>query len=241
MYIKKHNKSINFFIVTAIIGSCLANPQGISKPYQNSTNSLVLSDENKEILNNYENFMNINQFSKAIIFGNSPALSLINPSLTLPPYSSPWVSIGRTPQLETIQYFTKNSDLPIIFGKNYKTWDGVDVRTRSPYVYKYIGNNYTQIESNGLIAAIPSKNALTQNFIFSNFDIGKTAEFYRANNKVFKTKITAICPDNRSEWAKFKINTEHNFFYATLICGENLIPSVYLDGNFVNADFIEYK
>jgi hypothetical protein len=236
-----YNSSIKYFFASAIIGSCLANPQSLFKAHTEAVNSFALTSENSEILKNYEDFMGANQISKAIIFGNSPAISLVNSSFILPPYSSPWVSIGQTPQTETIQFLVKNQDLPIIFGKDYKTWDGIDTRARSPYIYKFIGKNYKEVHSNGLIGAIPSKSRIEQNVIFSNFDIGKTSEFYRLNNKILKTQVKAACPDSEKKWAKFKINNEYNFFYATLICGENLIPSAYLDGQFLSAEFVEYK
>jgi hypothetical protein len=226
-YLKRYTKAVPIILCVSFFGASFATPQSIEKiDLLRQSPKMTLDAESQETLNQY---LSVSQQlgEKVILFGSHPALVNYIPNAVLPPFSSPWVAIGRLPQEEVVGFLKDNENTPVLIGKSFSSWDQVDVRARSPIIYAYIAQRYRQVEMNGLIVAVPSDVAHSTEF-FSGFDIGQGAAYYVKNKN--QIKVVAPCESSDSDSAVFKVSNERNYFFAKLKCGVNTIPDVYFSG-----------
>lgn len=231
-YLKRYTKVVPSILFISFFGASFATPQPIRNiDLLRQSPKLTLDSESQDILNRYKSAVKkLN--SEAIIFSKYPTLGNYIPGVKIPPFSSPWVAIGQFPQERVIAFLKSNPTLPILLGDDFSTWDNVDVRARSPFIYQYISQRYNQIEVDDVIIAVPSSKAKDSHF-FSGFNIGGGATYYKKS----KNQITVIAPCEKSDatGSLYKISNENNFFYARLSCGTNTIPAVYFSGEHLNV------
>jgi len=178
---------------------------------------------------------------EVIFFNDQPALVHFVAGAVLPPVTSPWVAIGVVAQEKIIKFLKANDDKKIFLGETLHTFDGVDVRARSPLVYKFISDNYFIDNQEGLLFATPKnvkqemmpvKNEIP---LFSGFDIGKSSAYYeRKLNSENSTEVIVNC--EKPGFVKVKMTNEKNWFYADLKCGKNRVANIYFDGWLQNVE-----
>jgi len=184
---------------------------------------MTLNAESQEVLARYESVVQ-KLDSNVIVFGKHPTLVNYMTQVKVPPFSSPWVAIGQFPQEQVVGFFKNNSNTPILLGDDFSTWDSVDVRARSPLIYRYLAEQYSQVRINGVIVAMPLSDAKSSQF-FSGFDIGAAGAYYeKSKNPV---NVVVSCDKGDAAADMYKVSNEKNYFYAKLKCGLNSIPDVY--------------
>lgn len=232
-YLKQYTKVIPSFLLISSFGASFVTPQPIGEiNLARQSPKMTLNLESQRVLDRYKAVAQ-KLGGEFILFGNHPTLGNFIPNVKVPPFSSPWVAIGQLPQERTISFFDKNPSMAILLGDNFSTWDGVDVRARSPIVYRYISQHYRQELLDGIIVAMPAE-AGDEFHFFSGFNIGAGAAYYRqkAKNQV---DVVAPCDRGESSDGVYKVINEKNYFYAKLHCGLNSIPDVYFVGKHLNV------
>lgn len=173
-----------------------------------------------------------------INYSNAPAITNLLDNSKLPPFTSPFVTVGRLSQELTIRFFEKNPDSAIYIGKNFGTFDSNDVRSRSPYVFRYLYENYNMYMIDGEIFA--KRGELNnykpvRNVLFADFDLQKSVLFYNSYIDRFEQDefnvVTLDCANY--EIGKYWIKSSGTAFLADLGCGNNYIPKVFLMGDFL--------
>jgi hypothetical protein len=195
--------------------------------------------------NNFDIIETINNFTKdkkILNLSDKPGLAFQQAKLLTPNPTSLWLYYSRETQIKLTNILEKEKYL-IYLGTNdsYKvrngyfyTFDGIDIRSRSPYLFKYLSDNYKIKIINKSIFLIPEKNYKESSILFSDFDIGKAAHYYSGVGiiKDENIKINLICNNftNINGEGKYQIVNKYNFFYAYLKCGENFINKIYFKG-----------
>jgi hypothetical protein len=202
-----------------------------------------LSQEIKAISDKINKFAN----SKPVINYAAPALSFAIQNNLTPEFTSPYVTIGEPSQKRLVDFLSKNNSAIIFLGtqnmaipglaNEFITFDGVDIRTRVPLIFKYISKNYNYVIVDGLIYAVPFSNELKSkniNIFFSGFNLKKSVLYFNRhkNTNVIYNIIIIDCINNKA--GQYIINNEKNSFYAELECGSNFIPAIFFDGKIVS-------
>lgn len=231
-YIRRYTKVIPSILFVSFFGASFATPQPIGKMdlFRQSA-KMTLDAESQEVLARYKSVVQ-KLDSNAIVFGKHPTLVNYMPQVKVPPFSSPWVAIGQLPQEQVIGFLKNNSNTPILLGDDFSTWDSVDVRARSPLIYRYLAEQYSQVRINGIIVAMPLSDAKSSQF-FSDFNIGAAGAYYeKSKNQV---NVVVSCDKGDAAADVYKVSNEKNYFYAKLKCGVNPIPDVYFLGPHLNV------
>ena len=231
-YLKRYTKAIPIFLFVSIFGASFATPKSLKElDLLRQSPKMTMDEQRQEILDRYQSVAR--QFSGGVIlFNDHPVLGNYIPNARMLPFSSPWVAVGQFPQLKVIDFLNANPSLPILLGEDFSTWDGVDVRARSPVVYKFIALHYKQVKMNDVIVAIPS-NAAKQSELFSGFDIGEAASYYRTHKDAIE--VSVFCDHGRVGSELYRVDNRDNYFYARLQCGVNRLPDVYFLGEYQNV------
>ena len=192
----------------------------------------TLSEKNLELTRLIELH---DQGSGLILFSNEPALTIFMANAITPPFTSPWVATGDLPQEININFFRNNQKI-IYLGKSWGTHDEVDIRARSPIIFKYLSHHYSLKSIDNFLFAIPildsNKSPKIDSQLFSEFNLGKVSSYLAKNPSKYKTQIVNLdCKIYKN--GSHQIINENNWFIADLNCGANLIPSIYFDGNFI--------
>jgi hypothetical protein len=191
------------------------------------------------------------KFNRPVVnLSDEPSLVYLADNITTPNPSSIWLYYSNASQIKLINIL-QNSNYYIYLGsldankvrnEIFYTFDGIDTRSRSPLLFKYLSKNYQILKKNNSFFLIPnaeikSNETYENNNIFSGFDLGKGPQYHNNFNKNKKLKLVNIvnqCSDYQKP-GKFRINNENNFFYSYLECGNNFINSIYFNGK--NIDF----
>lgn len=231
-YIRRYTKVIPPILFVSFFGASFATPQPLGKmDLFRQSSKMTLNAESQEVLARYESVVQ-KLDSNVIVFGKHPTLVNYMPQVKVPPFSSPWVAIGQFPQEQVVGFFKNNSNTPILLGDDFSTWDSVDVRARSPLIYRYLAEQYSQVRINGVIVAMPLSDAKSSQF-FSGFDIGAAGAYYeKSKNPV---NVVVSCDKGDAAADMYKVSNEKNYFYAKLKCGLNSIPDVYFLGSYLNV------
>lgn len=232
-YLKRYSKAVPSLLFVSFFGASFATPQSMVQiDLFRQSPKMTLDGESQEMLDRYKSAAQT-LGGKVILFGGQPTLGNYIPNAEIPPFSSPWVAIGQLPQERVIAFLKNHADLPILLGVDFSTWDHVDVRARSPLVYRYISQHYRQELLGGIIVAMPVDVGDESHF-FSDFNIGAGAAYYqrKAKNQV---DVVVPCEGNDSGDGAYKVVNERNYFYAKLHCGLNSIPDVYFVGQHLNV------
>lgn len=227
-YMRRYTKVIPSILLVSFFGASFATPQPIGKTdLFRQSSKMTLDAESQEVLGRYKSVVQ-RLDSDVIVFGKHPTLVNYMSQVKVPPFSSPWVAIGQLPQEQVIGFLKNNSNTPILLGDDFSTWDSVDVRARSPLIYRYIAEQYSQVRINGIIVAMPSSDAKSSQF-FSDFNIGAAGAYYeKSKNPV---NVVVSCDKGNAAADMYKVSNEKNYFYAKLKCGVNPIPDVYFLGS----------
>ena len=199
---------------------------------QNIKEELVqLSDSNKTIVEKINKFAN----GKSVInFSMEPALSRFISNSSVPPFTSPYVTLGNRAQLLVIEYFQNKKHSIIYLGHSFSTFDGIDLRLRTPMIYKYLAENYTYLKLDNNIYAIPNfehLNHVEHNIFFDEMDLKDSVLYFNkelSHNDSANKVITLECESSRVQ--SYKIISEKNIIFAKLKCGSNIIPEIFLWG-----------
>ena len=208
-YLKRYTKVIPSILLISFFGASFATPQPIGKlDLLRQSPKMTLDAKSQEVLDQYKS-VSQKLGGKVILFGNQPTLVNYMADAKVPPFASPWVAIGRLPQEQVISFLRNNSQTPILLGQNFSTWDRVDVRARSPIIYKYIAQRYRQVVIDEVIVAIPSSETNDPHF-FNDFNIGAGAAYYeKSTNQV---KVFAPCENGDAGDGLFKVSNEKKLF-----------------------------
>jgi len=244
------NERLIIYSFPILILTVIAYPINISgfekKTFKNLNFKLydeaIISFE-KNNLDIIETINNLTKDKKILNLSDKPGLAFQQAKLLTPSPTSLSLYYSRETQIKLINILKKERFL-IYLGTNdgYKvredghfyTFDGIDIRSRSPYLFKYLSDNYKIKIIDQSIFLIPEKNYKESSILFSNFDIGKAAQYYYGIGiiKDENIKINLICSNftDINGDGKYKIVNEYNFFYAYLKCGENFVNKIYFKG-----------
>lgn len=209
--------------------------------FLNIKNSLIQLDENNSITVN-----NINKFTdgrEVINYSMEPALSYFISNALIPPFTSPFVTLGSKSQNSVVDFIKRNKEAVIYLGHSFMTYDGVDIRLRAPIIFKFLAENYNYFSKDGNIYAVPNDaNGLSTayNLFFNSMDIGKSSLFYSNHAKDKFPYRSVIVDCSIFHPGRFKIWTENNFILGNLNCGENLIPNIFFRGATLKIEQIQY-
>jgi hypothetical protein len=225
-YLKRYTKAVPILLSISFFGASFATPQPLSQMNLfRASPKMTLDEKSQKQLDQYTAV--VQQLGgDVILFGGQPTLGNYIPNVQIPPFSSPWVAIGLLPQERVIEFLRSHPDWPILLGDDFSTWDHVDVRARSPLIYRYIAQHYKQELIHDVIVAIPSTGENKTTF-FSDFNIGAGAAYYAKSKE--SINITVPCEGNQPD-DLYKITNQNNYFYARLHCGANAVPRVYFLG-----------
>ncbi|MBT8537140.1 hypothetical protein G6715_05030 [Polynucleobacter paneuropaeus] len=206
-------------------------------PYNKKEEIIQLSANNKKIVESIITFSNGNE---VINYSMEPALAHYLPGAKVPPFSSPYVTLGSKSQESVINFFKSNPESIIYIGHDFKTFDGIDIRVRAPLVYKFISENYNLVIDSGNIYAAPfkhgGKSSLNRDF-FTDININKSALFFNKSsdnvNALYK-EVIVDCTGPESNI--YRINTKNNSLVGELSCGRNMIPSSFIWGEILSID-----
>lgn len=178
-----------------------------------------------------------------ILLSDKPSLNILIKNSLSPYFMSPWLAHTQYVQNSIISFLGAHPNLPIFLGyadsysarnSPFFTFDAVDIRSRSPLLYKYLAHNYQSLEMDNVLYAIPKSGQDHKNTIlFSGFDLGYAAKYYE-NKKIDAKNIRIDCKDD--SYQKYKITNSLNFFYVNLKCGSNQVPAIYFDGDFLRYE-----
>lgn len=231
-YLKRYSKVIPVLLVVSFFGSSFATPQSIgSIDLFRQSPKMTLNAKNQETLDRYTSVAQ-ELGGEVILFGGQPTLGNYIPNVHIPPFSSPWVAIGQLPQERVIAFLESHSDLPVMLGENFLTWDGVDVRARSPLVYRHMARHYKQVVIQGIVVAIPLAGE-NESILFSDFNIGSASNYYEKINEHEMLMVPCERDDVGSD--VYKVVNQKNYFYAQLHCGLNTVPKVYVSGEHLSV------
>lgn len=195
------------------------------------SNPLVKLDDTHHTIST---MINVFAGERNVIMYADPALAIrVNNSL-IPPFTSPYVTVGVNSQNKVLSYLSKNENSIIYLGRSFITYDGVDIRLRTPLIFRYLADNYDYKNVDGLIYAVPKEQKLLNNqsgeIFFNGMDLGKSALFYKKfylEKFVFR-KVYVECSGNSI--FKYTIKNSGNYILADLRCGDNFIPDIYFNG-----------
>jgi hypothetical protein len=226
-YLKRYTKVSSALLFVSFFGASFATPQPISPvDLFRQSPKMTMDAKNQEALDRYTSVAQ-KLGGEVILFGGQPTLANYIPNVHIPPFSSPWVAIGQLPQERVIAFLKSHSQLPVMLGESFSTWDGVDVRARSPLVYRYMAEHYKQEVIQGVIVAIPSAGQ-SESTLFSDFNIGAASAYYEKINE--RVMLMAPCESDDGRSDVYKVVNQNNYFYAQLHCGLNTVPQVYVSG-----------
>lgn len=132
------------------------NTFSVAQPIGNyiyNSNIFDLSSEKAELVGSINRFER--SYSVDVILFSDPALSYWL-GAKLPPFTTPWVTVGGLAQEENIEFFRKNASSAIYLGSSWITYDGVDIRKRSPLLFDFLGKNYQLIHFDGGLYYLPN-------------------------------------------------------------------------------------
>ena len=232
-YLRRRTKVAPALLFVSFFGASFATPQPISQTdlFRQSP-KMTLDSKSQEALDQYKSVVQ-KLGGQVILFGGQPTLGNYIPNAQMPPFSSPWVAIGQLPQDRVIAFLKSHSDLPIVLGFDFLTWDHVDVRARSPMIYRYIAQKYRQEVIDGIIVAVPTE-VENNSRLFSDFNIGAGAAYYEDKTKN-QVNVVVSCDGNDSGDGDYQVINERNYFYAKLHCGINPMPDVYFVGKHLHV------
>lgn len=231
-YLKRYTKAIPVILCVSFFGASFASPRVLGEiDLFRLSPKMTMNQKSQLVLDKYQSVAH-KLGGEVILFSNQPVLANYIPEAKVPPFSSPWVAVGELPQSQIIDFFKANPSLPLVLGDDFLTWDGVDVRARSPHIYKFIAQHYRQVMIDGIVVAIPS-NEMKMTEFFSGFDIGEAATYYAQHKNVID--VTVQCDGRNPPLASYKIHAEKNEFFARLHCGVNKVPDVYFLGQYLNV------
>ena len=238
-YLKRRTKVAPALLFISFFGASFATPQPISQTdlFRQSP-KMTLDRKSQEALDQYKSVVQ-KLGGQVILFGGQPTLGNYIPNAQMPPFSSPWVAIGQLPQDRVIAFLKSHSNLPIVLGFDFLTWDHVDVRARSPMIYRHIAQKYRQEVIDGIIVAVPSE-VEDKSLLFSDFNIGAGAAYYERKSKN-QLNVVAPCEGNDVGDGDYQVMNEKNYFYAKLHCGINWIPDVYFVGKPLHVVKVQAK
>jgi hypothetical protein len=206
----------------------------------NQKNSPIqLDDNNKIIVQNINNFSN----GRGVInYSMEPAITPFILNSLVPPYTSPFVTLGIRAQEKVIDFIKNNPNSIIYIGHSFITFDQVDIRLRTPIIFKYIASNYTYYNENGNIYAVPNSPKdipYAFNLFFNGMDLKSSPIFYsRFYPKKYKyVEIDIECSD--SNIYRYKLLGKNNFIYGNFSCGKNLVPEEYIWGELKGIEKVE--
>lgn len=231
-YLDRYTKAVPALLLISFFGASFATPQPIAQiDLMRHSPKMTLDAESHQTLKQYKSVAQ-QLGGDVILFGNQPTLAHYISSAKVPPFSSPWVAIGKLPQEKVIDYLKGNPTAPILIGESFLSWDRVDVRARSPIIYQYIAQHYREVVINDVIVAVPTIET-NKSELFSGFDIGEGAAYYAKTEH--QMKVVVPCEQGNVGVTRYRVNNEKNYFYATLTCGVNLVPNVYFSGLHLNV------
>ena len=243
------NENISKFLFMAIILSMLLYPINIE------FNKFNVKDIKLNMRNNFIEYPSyvvdksneINKFTNmqgVILVSDKQSILPLLKNSKSPFFMNLWTASNNYIQLNIIKYLKDNRSQIIFLGyvdsystRNtpYSTFDGVDIRARSPILFKYLSDNYYEVIENGILYAVPNINNINpKNDLFSNFDIGYASKYYEGR-EIDHINITVTCQDP-TKYSKYKIVNSNNYFYANLKCGDNKVPSIYFHGSNLSYD-----
>jgi hypothetical protein len=226
-YLKRYTQVAPALLFVSFFGASFATPQPIGEiDLFRQSPKMTMDAENQEILDRYSSVAQ-KLGGEVILFGSQPTLGNYIPNAHIPPFSSPWVAIGQLPQERVIAFLQAHSELPVMLGDNFSTWDHVDVRARSPLIYRYMAQHYKQVVIHDVIVAIPST-GYNKSILFSDFNIGAAASYYEKSKAL--EPVMVPCENGDAKEELYKVVNQHNYFYALLRCGLNTVPQVYVSG-----------
>lgn len=228
-YLKRYTKTVPIILFVSFFGASFATPKSmVELDLLRKSPKMTMNEKTQKVLDKYQSVAQ--QFAGGVIlFNDHPVLGNYISNAKVPPFSSPWVAVGQLPQSKIIDFLKANPSLPILLGEDFSTWDGVDVRARSPFVYKFLALHYKQVKMDDVIVAIPS-NDPKQSELFSDFDVGEAAAYYRTHKDVVEVPVS--CEQEHVGSEQYRVDGKENYFYARLHCGVNKLPSVYFLGEY---------
>ena len=237
-YLKRYTKTVPIILFVSFFGASFATPKSIQElDMHRQSPKMTMNDKSQKILEKYQSVAQ--QFSgDVVLFNDHPVLGNYIANAKVPPFSSPWVAVGQLPQSTIIDFLKANPSLPILLGEDFSTWDSVDVRARSPLVYRFIALHYKQVMMNDVIVAIPADGP-KQSELFSGFDVGEAAAYYRKHKDV--VEVAVPCEQERVGSELYRVDSKNNYFYARLHCGVNKLPDVYFLGEYQNVTKISTR
>lgn len=164
--------------------------------------------------------------SRKVILFAEPALHPFLNSI-LPPFTTPYVTVGEYAEKTNIHFFEQNPQTPIYLGSSMTTYDGVDIRARSPNVFKFLSKNYHIEKCDNFIFAVPGYNTIDSSALYSQFDLKESIRYY-TNIKYSNSIIYNLDCTVANNSGSYKIETSDSNFNAELSCGLNYIPKFLL-------------
>ncbi len=227
-YLKRYTKTVPIMLFVSFFGASFATPKPMSEfDLFRQSPKMTMNEKSREVLDKYQSVAQ--QFPGGVIlFNDHPVLGNYIANAKVPPFSSPWVAVGQLPQSKIIEFFKTNSSLPILLGEDFSTWDAVDVRARSPLVFGFIAQHYKQVTMNDVIVAIPT-DAPKQSELFSGFDIGEAATYYKKHKEV--VEVAVACEQEPVGSEAYRVESQGKYFYARMHCGLNKLPNWYFLGD----------
>lgn len=195
------------------------------------SNSLVKLDTS---LNDTASRINNFAGERNVVIYSDPALAIGVKNSTLPPFTTPYVTVGSNNQNRVISFLKNNPKSIIFLGTSFITYDGVDVRLRAPRIFRHLAENYYYEKVDGLIYAIPREQKPLSNksgeIFFNGMDLGKSALFYRKFylDEYIYRRVYVECSGNSI--FKYTVKNSGNYLLADLRCGDNFIPEIYFNG-----------
>ena len=193
-----------------------------------------MNEENKKIVQIINQFRNT---SEVILYSEKPGLVIELTNSITPQFTSPYVTVGLKAQNSVVETIKNNPSAVIYLGDRFTTFDGIDIRSRVPIVFRYLAENYELKEFQGQLFAVPDTGKHKNNLLFSDFDMQHSPIFFA---KYFKDKFlyshVSINCDSVNNAGKYRFNNTNNYFYATLRCGDNLLPQIYFLGDALNFE-----
>jgi len=171
-----------------------------------------------------------------------PSLSYFIDSSLTPPFTSPYVTLGVKPQNDVLSFIRNNNDAIIYLGHSFIIFDGIDARLRAPIIFKHLAEKYSYFSQDGNIYAVPNLTddvSTSFNLFFNDMDIQKSSLFYSEYAKDLYKYREVLVDCTHYKPGKFKIWSEHNFIFAELNCGKNLIPEVFFWGSMQKIERIQ--
>jgi len=215
---------IQFEVPRGIVASDFSTNNSIHAPVQ-------LSVENEQLAKRIEGYA---AGRKVINYSMEPALSLGISNIIVAPFTSPYVTLGVRNQNAIIDLMKQYPDAIVYLGHQFTTFDGVDVRLRTPLVFRYLAHSYQYVSDSGNMYAVPNHEAPDEagrNVFFGYLDMKRSPIYFtdHAQGRFTYRTIMINCP--REETGFYTITNDGNILVGNFKCGANLVPEVFFVGN----------